>query len=104
MDNKPGIQLDATLTEEQKRVAELVGFETYQSLIEVYGGSYIYIPKPDKFDRVARNEKITSEFDGYNFHELAIKYGLTDVTIRGIVKEQVRAIRTRPIDGQTSLF
>lgn len=104
MDSQTSKQLVENLTEDQKRVAELVGYETYQSMIEVYGGSYIYIPKPDKFDRVARNEKIISEFDGYNFHELAIKYGLTDVTIRGIVKEQVRVTRAKPMDGQISLF
>jgi len=93
-----------SLTEDQKRFAELVGVDAYENLIEVYGGSYIYIPKPDRFDRAERNEKIRAEFDGYNFHELALKYGLTDVTVRSIVKDKTTLLRARPMDGQISLF
>ena len=49
-------------------------------------------------------KQIREEFDGYNFKELAGRYGLTEVRIRSIVSDKMREVRTRPMDGQQSLF
>lgn len=92
------------LTDKQREVADLIGFDNYLKLIQYYAADTIYIPKPDNFERIRRNQAIVEEFNGYNFTELANKYGLTSVTIRNIVKEKNRAIRAKPIDGQMSLF
>ena len=53
---------------------------------------------------MARDEQIREEFDGYNFKELAGRYGLTEVRIRSIVSDKMREFRARPMDGQQSLF
>lgn len=92
------------LSEGQQEVAELIGLDNFKKLMEVYGGVYIYIPKTDKLDRMERNECIRADFDGYNFRELAKKYDLTEVSIRNIVSDKVRELRTRPMDGQLSLL
>ena len=92
------------LSQEQKKIADLIGGDNFKKLMEEYGGTYFYIPKTDKIERRERNEQIKAEFDGYNFRELAQKYGLTEVTIRSIVSDKVRAVRARPMEGQLSLF
>lgn len=89
---------------DQRKVAELIGTENYEKLIEMYGGTWLYIPKTDAFERAARNQRILDDFDGYNFKQLARKYSLTEVQIRTIVSEKTREIRARPMDGQTTLF
>ena len=97
------IQLD-DLNDEQQQVAELIGLENFKRLISVFGGVNLYIPKADKLERMDRNDRIREEFNGYNFRELAQKYGLTEVSIRSIVSDKVREIRARPMDGQLSLL
>lgn len=92
------------LDEEQQQVAELIGLDNYKRLVSVFGGLSIYIPKADAWERMARDEQIREEFDGYNFKELARRYGLTEVRIRSIVSDKMREVRTRPMDGQQSLF
>lgn len=92
------------LSQEQKKRADLIGKDNFKKLMEEYGGTYFYIPKTDKIERRERNEQIKAEFDGYNFRELAQKYGLTEVTIRNIVSDKVRAVRARPMEGQLSLL
>lgn len=90
------------LEEEQQDVAGLIGLDNYKKLMAEYGGVSIYIPKADRLERLERNDRIKAEFDGYNFRELAVKYGLTEVSIRSIVSEEVRKTRARPMDGQLS--
>lgn len=72
------------LDQEQQEVAEVIGLENYKQLMARYGGTSIYIPKTDRRERRDRNEQIRSAFNGYNFRELAQKFGLTEVTIRSI--------------------
>lgn len=91
------------LNQEQQEVAELIGLDSYKKLMAEYGGMSIYIPKDDRLERMERNDKIRSEFDGYNFRELAMKYGLTEVSIRSIVSDKVRELRALPMDGQLTL-
>lgn len=92
------------LDQEQQEVAEVIGLENYKRLVDVFGGLSIYIPKADAWERMARDEQIRAEFDGYNFKELAGRYGLTEVRIRSIVSDKMREVRARPMDGQQSLF
>lgn len=92
------------LDDDQQQVADLIGLDNYKKLMRVFGGVNLYIPKADKLERMDRNDRIRAEFNGYNFRELAQKYGLTEVSIRSIVSDKVREIRARPIDGQLSLL
>ena len=66
-------------------LAEAIGFEATIKLIESRGGEGLYIPKPEKVLRAARDRAIRREFDGTNHRELARKYGLTVTWIRTIV-------------------
>lgn len=92
------------LSSEQRELADVIGLESYKRLITIYGGSSIYIPKVDNFLRADRNDRIKQEFNGWNFKELSQKYDLTEVQIRNIVNDMVHVARSRPGEGQTSLF
>ena len=85
-------------------VADLIGFENYLKLIDVYAAETIYIPKRDSFERIARNQRIVEEYNGDNLKALAKKYNLTTVTIRAIVEDKHREILAKPLDGQLSFF
>lgn len=92
------------LDEEQRQLAELIGLEAYKALINSYAGTYLYIPNADRYERIIRDRNIRAEFDGYNFKELAIKYGLTEIWIRRIVADEVKLRRAKPIDGQVTFW
>ena len=103
MDAIQQIQLD-DLNDEQRHLAEIIGIEKYKAVIREYGGLAVYIPKAEQVSRRLRNEKIRSEYNGSNYRALATKYGLSEVSIRCIVDDLSREIKTKPIDGQMNLF
>lgn len=73
------------LKDDSRQLAELTGMETFLRIVEVYGGSWVYIPMKKSVTRNNRNEQIRSEFDGKNHHELSFRYGLSVSMIRNIV-------------------
>ena len=78
------IQLE-DLPPDLQDLADTIGFDATVKLIECRGGEGLYIPKPEKVLRAARDRFIRKEFDGTNHRELARKYGLTVTWIRAIV-------------------
>ena len=97
------IQLD-DLDGEQRQLAETIGIEAYRDLVKQYAGMHIYIPEHETFKANQRNAEIRADFNGYNFRELARKYGLTESSIRRIVEDMRDKIRKAPIEGQTQWF
>lgn len=98
------LELD-DLREEQKQIAEVIGVENYLKLTREFGGTTIYIAKAEEIvKRNERDAKIREEFDGSNYAQLAVKYGLTEVWIRNIVSEKAAEIRRKPIDGQMNIL
>lgn len=93
------------LSEEQREIAELVGMEGYIRLSKVYGGTTVYIAKAEEVARRSdRDERIREEFNGTNYSELAIKYGLSEMWVRNIVSEKVEEIRKAPFKGQMNIM
>lgn len=88
------------MSQEQQMLLKIIGIDKYLEVCRSFGGTSLYIPKPDAFDRAVRDEHIRKEFNGYNVKELAIKYGLTDTRIRSIVSDIATKIKRQPIDGQ----
>lgn len=91
------------LDEEQKVLAELIGMEAFKKLVKAFNGTSIYIPKVESLEKTVRDEMIKEEFDGGNYRELALKFGLTETWIRNIVLDKAKEIKARPIEGQLSL-
>ena len=92
------------LTPEQLEMADCIGHESYGKLVDKYGGQSIYIPKADSVVRSARDEKICSEFNGFNYKYLCMKYNLSERTIRAITAEKNRELINAPLEGQVSFF
>jgi Mor family transcriptional regulator len=92
------------LSADQQEIIRLIGLEAFGKLVEHKGGMLIYIPKRDVFMRTARNDAIRREFNGTNYRDLAVKYNLTEVSIRMIVADIDEKMRKAPIEGQETLF
>ncbi len=90
------------LDEEQQNLAGLIGMEGFRALVRSYNGTPIYIPKIESLEKPVRDKLIREEFDGRNYRELALKYGLTETWIRNIVLDKARELKAKPIDGQIS--
>lgn len=97
------IQAD-DLDADQRELAELIGIDVYRELVRVYGGTSVYIPKPESIEKAVRDKIINEEFDGANYKELAKKYGLTEAWVRIITQEKSEAIKRAPIPGQMELM
>lgn len=100
MANPNDINIDE-LPEVYQTLAMLVGIEDMLKIAEVFGGGEsIYFPKIESIHRSVRNRAIIAEFNGYNFKALARKYGLTEMAIRAIVREEIEKKRNEPLPGQ----
>lgn len=53
------------LSQEQKKIADLIGEDNFKKLMEEYGGTYFYIPKTDKIGGIANGHKIRRRGGGY---------------------------------------
>jgi len=74
------------LTDDMKKVSDLIGFEAVMLLIKTYSGERIYLPKYQSVYRLARNREIIKNFDGRNIRQLSRKFQLTHTHIRNILK------------------
>lgn len=92
------------LDNEQRELAECIGLEAYKKLITTYAGSYVYICKGETITVEIRNRAIKSEFNGYNYLELARKYDLSERAIRYIVSDQLQRVKAEPLENQITMF
>lgn len=75
------------LDETQQELADCIGMEAYKKLVMTYSGESVTVRVPERITLKLRNEKIRSEFDGGNYRELALRYGICSRSIRRIIKE-----------------
>lgn len=67
-------------------LVEVFGMEVFISLIEYCGGSSLYLPSKGSVVKKARNRVIREEFDGGNFRDLSVRFGISDMQVRKIVR------------------
>ena len=69
-----------------EELKDVIGPEAAKSLVESYAGTNIYFPK--RIVKKLRNRQIRKEFgDGASYRELALRHGLSERRVRGILKE-----------------
>ena len=88
MSNMEKIVTSEQLSGDKRALAEIIGLDAYKKLVENYGGSYIYINKPDTVTRRERNDEICQKFTGSNYSQLAQEYNLTENRIRSILRQK----------------
>ena len=86
MDEMEKIVSPEQLSGKCRELADVIGLEAYKKLVQHFGGSYLYINKPDTVVRSERNAEIRQKFDGSNYLQLAQEYKLTENRIRSIVR------------------
>lgn len=74
-----------------RQTAELLGIEMFVRLCLAIGGIPIYLPKIESLLAGPRDRQIMQEFTGYNYGDLAIKYGVTEAWVRHLVSKDRKA-------------
>ena len=71
-------------------LVQILGVENTVRLIEVFGGSQVYIPRLETLTRNEyRNSMICTDcMNGMSYRAVASKYGLSEIAIRKIVKKE----------------
>jgi Mor family transcriptional regulator len=73
------------LREDCRQIADIIGLDALIALAERFGGDRVYIPRPGRLGKPARNREIREAFNGVNIRELSAKYNLTERWIRVIL-------------------
>lgn len=76
---------------DQRELAEVIGLEAYLKLVENRGGTTVYVAKQDKLLALKRNAGIVRDFNGYNHRYLALKYNVSDRTVREVLEAERQA-------------
>jgi len=72
-------------------VAVGVGREAVKLFCRRFGGGTIYLPKLLLAEVAEKATRIYQEFDGSNYFQLAVKYGLTEQRVRQLLKRSDKA-------------
>lgn len=67
-------------------MVEVIGIEKFLEISKLYGGINMYIPIYSSLIRVGRNREIIDKYNGLNVNDLAIKYGISVISVRRIIK------------------
>ena len=74
--------------ENVRALVDTVGAENALSIIQTFGGAYLYIPSPDTIFMGKRNEHILRDFiGGVKVNVLSEKYGLSYAGILKIIRK-----------------
>ncbi len=57
-------------------MVEIIGMDTFEELVKIYGGTLVYIPVYKRIIIPERNRKILEEYNGNNLEDLRHKYNL----------------------------
>ena len=84
-------------------IAQLIGLDATLKLVAARGGESIYIHKADRVALSARDRKISREFTGRNYSDLAQTYNLSVSQIRSILNEARKKSRCGKREWQLEL-
>lgn len=88
----------------QRDIAEIIGIDNYIKLSLNFGGDNIYVQKYSEVIKIQRNAEIRNKFNGYNSDQLAKEYDLSERYVRLLCADLIEDMRSRPPEGQISLF
>lgn len=88
---------------EYPRLVLVLGKEKALRVINLYSGSLIYFPEIRASCREKIKSLILEQFTGYNYTELARRYGYSERYIRKLVENKARYIKN-VYDNQISLL
>ncbi|SHH41947.1 Mor transcription activator family protein [Tepidibacter thalassicus] len=68
-------------------IADTVGVDSFIKLCKRFGGTNMYVPTPRSVFKPIRDANIKKEFNGSNYRELSLKYGICETQIRKILSK-----------------
>lgn len=84
---------------------EIIGVPAALKVCRVSGGVLQYIPLYEQCIREARNRAIAREFNGSNYRQLALKFGVVETTVRNITEAARKENQKKYLEkNQTELF
>ena len=87
-----------------QRFAKNIGITAALQITKENGGYKHYVPVYDNVTQKARNRLIKEEFNGSNYQQLAVKYGISETTVREVIDgERRRKAKADLIQNQTVL-
>ncbi len=76
-------------TKNLEMLKALVGSSLWKQMVNLFGGSSIYIPSREDFNRDERNEKIKDDFyAGKSIQELAKELQLSESHLRTLINQR----------------
>lgn len=75
---------------EYQAIVKRLGVTLALELIKERGGTNVYVPVYDCVTSAARNRLLREDFNGRNYQELAVKYGISEVWVRRIIDGERR--------------
>lgn len=76
------------LPEEQREIAECIGFDSYKKLVRTFDGNHIYVQKADTLTKKIRNQRIKFLYNGKNINYLSMIFNLSESRIRYILSNE----------------
>jgi len=87
-----GIKKD-DLTEAMQELCECIGMQGLINLMKRYGGGFVYVSTIEAAKKDARDREIRRELRaGKGYHQVALKYGLSDSWVRKIANQKTRQL------------
>lgn len=77
------------------KIAEDLALQVGDSICAEVGGTQLYIPRAIAYRLSQRDTTIFNEFRGDNYHQLARKWGLSEMQIRNIINRCIEDERRR---------
>lgn len=71
-------------------VAHFMGIDLFVEFCEEFGGQCLYFPGKKSLLRPSRNREIRKLFDGYNYEDLARRFGISVTQVRNVVRGMFR--------------
>jgi len=91
------------LPEQYRLLAAKIGLDTLIAVSKAVGGTQQYVPMTFELIKCLIYKKIMEEFEGDNIQSLAIKYGVSESTVRRTIQEQIIKKKREPYKGQLTL-
>ena len=74
-----------------ENIAIEIGIDKIKALFKEFGGTSVYFPTEKMIYKEARDREITSEYNGFNIKELAMKYNMSESYIRAIINKNKKS-------------
>ena len=87
-----------------EEAAKLVADSLADRLADYWGGQLINFPKDYRWKLSQREQKIYSEFNGYNYGDLASKYGMCERGLRKLLGRVHKRIGREQQSAQLNLM